>query len=367
MEPKTNTCAICLTQQTTLFALSETDSTNASHCDKLKTSVPEVEWSPEEKICGGCVAQLESVCAFRKRCIYSHSLHAQFHRDDSETPPQKLQRANRTSFQCEDCDAQFKTSKKLTSHALEAHERTIAKPFRCDKCGSRFSKSSNLHQHKKYHVGSRDSVCTFCGKGFVTKSDLLIHEKKHLNKREYGCGLCPKKFNTHKDLRSHKLIVHSDPATWSYACGVCGKRFPIKSNHDQHVRRHAGEKRFACHLCEKRFMDKGVLKRHVNSHSNVRAFRCDRCGREYKEKRRLDLHLKRVHGVGEAKLPPERAKRFFCGECPKAFVARSKLEKHAASHSGEKPFACEVCTKRFVDKYYARQHLRNVHGLVADV
>lgn len=318
------------------------------------------------KCCTICTQEYESQ-AFLKRHI------ARVHRKEtieklncsntsSAAVPRKSMR--RLTFTCEHCPTTFKSSRKLVQHARSEHEldSKSVKPFGCDECDRKFRNSSNLLQHKKYHEGKRSSVCSFCGKGFITKSDLLIHEKQHLNKREYSCELCPKNFNTHKDLRSHKLVVHTEPSTWNHLCESCDKRFPIKSNYDQHMRRHRGDKRFGCHICEKRFIDKVVLQKHILSHSNVRAFKCEHCLKEYKEKRVLEVHLTKVHGIGNAKIPV-RVKKYFCHICPKSYFAKNKLTRHMFTHSGERPFGCSVCKKRFTDKSYVKQHLRNAHNI----
>lgn len=344
MEYQQNICSICLTTEKPLTTLHKT-----TLQETLKLCVPEVQWQPNETICNVCVQKVENICAFREQCITSHL------NKSNDTKIQQKKPQKRQLFKCEFCTEQFNLSKKLVVHALTIHNTTI-KPYRCDKCGSCFKKSSNLNGHKKYHENRRDNVCSFCGKTFVTKGDLLIHEKKHLNKREYSCELCAKQFNTHKYLHSHKLIVHSDPKTWNFSCAICKKKFPIKSNYDQHIRRHIGEKRFECHLCDKKFVEKVVLKRHIKSHSNVRPFKCELCQMEYKEKKRLDVHLKKIHDDGDAKV-----KKYFCNLCPKLYFVKKDLTQHMNSHRGEKPFACEVCNKRFMDKYYVKQHLKNTH------
>lgn len=363
MEIEGNACSICLLSQVGLCSLNEMDSNGVNLLKKLTMCVPEVQWSPNELICKQCAQQVDAIVAFRKQCIDSHTLQTK-QQADIKSDTRKQERSVRLPFTCDLCSAQFNKSKKLVAHALAAHD-TQMKPFRCEICGSRFKKSSNLNQHRKYHEGNRDNVCLFCGKGFVTKGDLSTHEKKHLNAREYGCASCAKRFNTRKDLRSHELIVHTDPETWSFCCGICSKKFPIKSNYDQHVRRHAGDRRFACHLCEKKFVDKVVLKRHVVSHSNVRAFKCEHCEKEYKQLNRLKVHLKLAHGVGDVKLP-ERMRKYFCHVCPKGFYAKNRLLRHLCTHSGEKPYSCEVCGKHFVAKYYVKQHLKNAHNVSND-
>lgn len=45
-----------------------------------------------------------------------------------------------------------------------------------------------------------------------------------------------------------------------------------------------------------------------------------------------------------------------CPECPKAFAKQSKLDRHLISHSGEKPFKCDVCFQTFGRKDHLQRH-----------
>eukprot|EP00071_Canis_lupus_P026456 XP_022260013.1 zinc finger protein 746 [Canis lupus familiaris] len=50
---------------------------------------------------------------------------------------------------------------------------------------------------------------------------------------------------------------------------------------------------------------------------------------------------------------------FPCTECEKRFTERSKLIDHYRTHTGVRPFACTVCGKSFIRKDHLRKHQRN--------
>ena len=53
--------------------------------------------------------------------------------------------------------------------------------------------------------------------------------------------------------------------------------------------------------------------------------------------------------------------KWQCQLCGKPSASRANLDKHMRVHTGERPFSCRVCKKRFNDKSAIFRHLRNVH------
>lgn len=74
--------------------------------------------------------------------------------------------------------------------------------------------------------------------------------------------------------------------------------------------------------------------------------------------------MAKAHGIGLGKVKiPVRARNYVCHFCSKAYFAKNKLTRHLYTHSGEKPFGCPICDKKFNDKSYVKQHLRNTHNV----
>jgi hypothetical protein len=60
---------------------------------------------------------------------------------------------------------------------------------------------------------------------------------------------------------------------------------------------------------------------------------------------------------------PARLKMMPCRYCGKQFQGSNKLGRHERTHTGERPFECDVCNKAFARKEYLKYHLREVHKI----
>ena len=56
---------------------------------------------------------------------------------------------------------------------------------------------------------------------------------------------------------------------------------------------------------------------------------------------------------------------FLCDLCPKKFITKTKLKEHQRRHFGEKRFSCVLCPKLYSGSHDLRKHLEKTHSKLA--
>ncbi|XP_053692387.1 zinc finger protein 260-like [Sabethes cyaneus] len=389
--------------------------------------ISEQDSLPKE-LCKICVENLLTVVSFRRKCVESEQTLRQMFEEEQNLPnliglesivkPKKLEYV----YNADDCELQKKEEiiesvgfETETTHSLliaddleyetqhcNNYNTIEMMSFRCCICATIFH---NEEQHREHVFLSHNItfsetlsdidctyVCCICKHVFATLDELRNHQGKNFIEL-FQCSICNDIFDTVEGVSKHLEKPHSatpakvlnafpksfgkqsngtlkDRKTSERYCCVthCHDCFPSEEELIFHAQqKHAlklkynkekssSSKPYLCQVCFRTF---GTLK-NLKVHQFVRAnnkqnrhFACAQCTFRAASRNLLAIHVRSKHS-GE--------RPFECSYCKKRFLSELHLKNHLICHSSERPFPCSLCEKVFSRKRNMEEHIRSCHS-----
>ncbi|KAM9349070.1 zinc finger E-box-binding homeobox 1 [Symphorus nematophorus] len=118
-----------------------------------------------------------------------------------------------------------------------------------------------------------------------------------------------------------------------HTCPYCSRGYKRNASLKEHIkyRHETSEDNYSCSHCSYTFTYRSQLERHMSHHRGTRDQR----------------HVSQSSGGSAGTGGIGGTRKFKCTECNKAFKYKHHLKEHLRIHSGEKPYECSNCKKRF--------------------
>ncbi|XP_031726619.1 zinc finger E-box-binding homeobox 1 [Anarrhichthys ocellatus] len=107
-----------------------------------------------------------------------------------------------------------------------------------------------------------------------------------------------------------------------------------------------------CPYCSRGYKRNASLKEHIKYRHETSEdnYSCTHCSYTFTYRSQLERHMSHHRGTREQRHVSQSTggtRKFKCTECSKAFKYKHHLKEHLRIHSGEKPYECSNCKKRF--------------------
>lgn len=132
-----------------------------------------------------------------------------------------------------------------------------------------------------------------------------------------------------------------------FTCDICNKIFTHRHQLTRHQLTHK-KKEFICDICKKGFTTQYDLKRHAKTHIKTRELnKCPTCLKLVQD---VSRHIQSCH-----------QHKHVCDICGAKFGFNSNLIDHKRTHTGDRPYRCEMCGKGFAQTSTLYLHIRSIH------
>ncbi|XP_070137365.1 zinc finger protein Paris [Drosophila bipectinata] len=334
------------------------------------------------RICSNCHGSLQKAMEFRSNCLKTEfrlkqakgetfRYESQLSDDDIETELENVLYEESAQNICESSVLDEGSGSDIDLFTDEDEEESDPKEKDTevpeDRMGIRQPKHKCNEISRIVPCASKEEVGNLDRDGRVYKVVLNECNRKEEDS-ETALKIKPSKLSIEEINKRRREKHKSKPH--SFVCHKCGNSYRLASHLENHMLRHNNEKNFQCPECPRKFYVGYDCNMHIRvRHRGEKPFTCNHCSECFSSPGLRQRHEKKVHGAGprvvmtrfnKAKVPPdeeEKNGRYFCSECPKSYTSRFSLKVHKNSHTGAKPFKCNVCQQAFRGPGLLRRHM----------
>ncbi|KAH3801355.1 zinc finger protein 570-like [Dreissena polymorpha] len=179
--------------------------------------------------------------------------------------------------------------------------------------------------------------CHACDELCENETEAARHQREHADNRDH-CLLKEPLFSKHGYTSVHQKTSYSK----RLKCGLCDK-IVTSDFLRRHMRAHHCNK---CDVCEVELRRNSNIKKNIRAHSEPMSVSCEKCKSKAGLRRVLTVHNLNVH------------RQTLCKYCGLKFNNKYACAQHERSHTGRKPYACQVpgCRKTFAQDLQLQLH-----------
>ncbi|XP_054844600.1 zinc finger protein 107-like [Eublepharis macularius] len=400
-------CAVCQIGFTSASGLNRHIGTHWRKQENNSVSVAREEnlHSPKNYVCEKC-----GIVFYTLALLEVHMKH-HLHTQGCDAPLVTVKKCKTQSAESEQVNGSEEEETSCPDKSVWEKSERFQCMYSCDQCGLALHKEEHLVYHKAVHLqvqagenrtdkntGGRTPLklfkCLQCAYTTSRFSSLLIHSATHTGESPFKCQVCDKSFRSFSHLNRHSWL-HKRNGQKCSRCSFIGSSLEDLKLHEETCKdkgpmrkrlRPSGSKHKSPKEQINVVVADGSTPSQGTSNRFQRPYNCNRCGLVLRKEEHLVYH-KAVHlqvqaegnrtnkgqksggqktGSSEASPlcgPP--LKLFKCLQCAYTTSLFSSLRVHFATHTGEKPFKCQVCDKSFRNSSHlnrhSRLHKRNSH------